>query len=603
MAPLSGAEPGGDIVKKIGWLIALAVAGCGFNQNDPFHERPVASRAEAPPPIAGGTLTLTRDGRFALAADPDLDRLMRVDLSTFEVTEVPLREGDEPGRIAEDGSGRAYVALRSGAAVAEVDVAEARLLRLLAVCEAPRGLAWEASSDRLHVACADGSLVALGPDRREAGRVQLEPGLRDVVTTDDGLLLTRFRSADVIHLSQAGVVRTRPLPQAEQRGIDDDGDATQLRQSYAPGVAVRLRSVEGGHVVLHQRARVGEEAVYREAVRPSASSYTYSNRPVTYRDITWRDPCDNAVVHSAATFVRPDGAAQHVAPALVRGVVPVDVAVSAEGQVAIAFAGEPGGDFAFGPQVLRSEARSAMAEGGCLADQGQGSFPGQAVAVAYAGETLVAQLRAPARLMIGDAVVELGGEVVRDTGHEIFHLDTGGAVACASCHPGGGDDGHVWEFAAVSPVRTQPLEGVVELAPYHRSGNVASFEELVSGLAEQMAGPQLDAPQRDALRGWLLRLPSAPSGPAGEPASVEHGREIFVSAGCESCHAGELGTDGRSHRIGGTMLQTPPLLGVALRGPYLHDGRAPHLEQALHGEGDALTAADRADLVTYLRSL
>jgi len=586
-------------VKKMPCLIVLAIAGCGLNQNDPFHERPVVSRDEAPPPIAGGTLAITRDGRFALVADPDLDRLLRVDLTSHEVHPVALADGDEPGRIAEDATGRAYVALRHGGGLAVIDVNAGRLERRIEVCAAPRGVAWEPEGDQLHVACADGALVTLDPDRVEARRQQLPAGLQDVVVSDGAVLVTRLRSAEVLRVGEEGVVIVEALPDAVQSGIDEEGDPTELHQTYAPGVAVRLRSTGDSHVVLHQRARVGREVVYRAEARPR--TYTYSNQPVTYEDVTWRDPCGNPVVHAAATFLGPDGAPQHVAPALSGGVVPVDVAVSDGGQVAVAFAGEPGGDFSFGPQVIRSQVRSATAEGGCLGDEGGRAYPGQAVALAYSDETLVVQLRAPSRLVVGEAVVELGGESARDSGHEVFHLDTGGGIACASCHPGGGDDGHVWEFAAVSPVRTQPLEGMVDLAPYHRRGDVASFEDLMSGLADQMAGPRLDAETLASVRHWLVRLPAAPRGPLLDRERVQRGAAVFVEAGCERCHAGELGTD-RSYQVGERTWQTPPLRGIALRAPYLHDGRAATLDEALPESVSALPPEEREDLLAYLRS-
>src|SRR4051812_24728843 len=39
----------------------------------------------APPPISGGTLTIARDGRTAVAADPDRDRIYVVDIPSRTV--------------------------------------------------------------------------------------------------------------------------------------------------------------------------------------------------------------------------------------------------------------------------------------------------------------------------------------------------------------------------------------------------------------------------------------------------------------------------------------------------------------------------------------
>lgn len=592
----------------IGCVTGLLLAACGLNQNDPFHERPTVSLAEAPPPIAGGTLEVSRDGRYALVVDADLDRLLRVDLETQELVAIELPARSEPGRLVEDTSGHVYVVLRQGGGVAEVDLDGGVALRTLPTCASPRGIDFDGWRDRLHVACAGGELVTLGADRTELDRLMLEPDLRDVVVSRDSVLVSRLRTASVMRVVDGEVVLTSALPDATLTGVDDDGDETELRQTYRPGVAVRMRGAGDGAVVVHQRARVGREAVFRRASRPP-SRYTYSNRAVTYEDITWRDPCGNAVVHATASFVGNDGVARRVAAPVPGGVVPVDVALSAGGQLALAFAGEPGGDFRHGPQVFQTTSALATADDDCVEATDDRSYPGQAVALAYAGEQLLVQLRAPAGLMIGDALVPLGGPSTRDTGHEVFHLDTGGGIACASCHPGGGDDGHVWEFAAVQPVRTMALQGSVGRAPYHRAGDIATFEGLMNGLAEQMAGPQLAPDALEAMRTWLGRLPPPAAGPAADHQVEQLGEQVFAQSGCVDCHQGTDGTDGLSHDVGDGRWQTPVLRGLALRAPYLHDGSAQTLEDVLDGarsgeHGDLSGASDEdvEHLLSYLQA-
>ncbi|HJL20096.1 MAG TPA: c-type cytochrome [Sandaracinaceae bacterium LLY-WYZ-13_1] len=595
------------------WPLALCLLGCGLNANDPYGDAPVVSLEDAPPPIHGGTLVVTRDARWAVASDPARDRVVVVDLDAHAVRAIETAPDAEPGRAVEDGVGRVYVALRRGGEVLAIEPATASVLERHAVCAAPRGLAWQADGDRLHVACADGTLATLGPDRTVQDVVRLPTDLRDVIVSGDGLLVSRFRSAELVRVRSAEMGAPRPLPVARIEGVDDEGRSSGLVQAYRPGVAVRLAATPQGPVVLHQRARIGREAVF-EGTAATPDTYTYSNRPVSDGARTWRDPCDNAVVHAALTFLTADGAPFHHAPSIARGVLPVDVAVSDEGQVAVAFAGEPGNGFGFGPQVVRStvaETRRDQASG-CVEPSGDARAPGQAVAVAFAGERLVVQLREPARLVVDGEVIELGGASVRDTGHDVFHLDTGGAVACASCHPGGADDGHVWEFAALRPIRTLPLQGAIDMAPYHRAGDQPSFHALLTELQEQMAGPPLDEATMEATAHWLRRLPAPAAGPVVEPAAVERGRALFERAdvGCVDCHRGPRGTDGESHRVQGEAgWQTPPLEGVALRAPYLHDGRAPDLRAVIEGgfEGDHgttghLSAEELDDLEAYLRA-
>jgi mono/diheme cytochrome c family protein len=420
--------------------------------------------------------------------------------------------------------------------------------------------------------------------------------------------VSRFRTAELLRVSFGGeIVAENRLPVAQVAGVDDGGEPSGLTQLFAPGTAVRLAAADDGALVLHQRARVGPEAVFVGSTRP-VDEYTYSNRPVRNGTVVWRDPCDNAVVHAALTVVGSDGRARHVAASVPRAVVPVDMAVSRLGRVVLAFAGEPTAEFARGPQVVSTSMALAVAEGpsDCLPGDSTRRYPGQVIAVAFAGEVELVQLREPARLVVDGQVVELGGESVRDTGHDLFHLDTGGAVACASCHPGGSDDGHVWHFAATRPVRTLPLEGMVGLAPYHRDGSVVSFPALMADLERQMASPPLSDEHVAATRHWLTRLRPPPSGPAADAAAIERGRALFESGavGCVSCHQGELGTDGATHDLGGQRWETAPLAGVALRPPYLHDGRAADLRAAIlaHPGAVALGAEELADLEAYVRS-
>lgn len=595
-------------------LSALAMA-CGFNQNDPFFEQPIVSLTNAPPPIVGGTLLATRDRRYAVLSDPDRERIVVVDLSTRAVRAIPLEGRAEPGRLVEDAAGRVYVALREGGALLAVDPASASITARHEVCATPRGLAWDREADALHVACADGWLVSLGPDRERESQRLLAEDLRDVVVTrEGGLLISRFRSAEVFSLrpsEPAGELHRLPI--AAVSGVGEEGGRSGLVQEYAPNVAVRVTPADDGALVLHQRARVGTEAVFAESA-PSRTprEYTYSNRPVRNGTLTWRDPCDNAVVHAALTLVGPDGRTRRASAPVPRAAVPVDVAVSPLGRVAIAFAAEPTAEFARGPQVVSTSLALAVERDarGCLPGDASRRYPGQVVAVAFSGEVELVQLREPARLVVEGEVVELGGASVRDTGHDLFHVDTGGAIACASCHPGGGDDGHVWQFAATRPIRTLPLEGTIGLIPYHRDGTVGTFFSLMDDLQAQMDIPTLNQELVDATEHWLRRLPLPPSGPVIDPQAVDRGRAIFESAaaGCASCHRGELGTDGRGYVIGGRAWQTPPLRGVALRAPYLHDGRAPDLGSALldagsgHGSVGHLDASERADLEAYVRS-
>src|SRR5262249_52140156 len=143
----------------------------------------VVTAARAPAPISGGTLLVTRDGLRAVAADPDRDRVSIVDLTQHTVLHTTaLTPGDEPGRVVEDAGGRVHVVLRRGGAVVSIDETTGAVVARRAVCGAPRGIAYEASTDRLHVACEGGDLVSLpAGDGDVVRRLKLDVDLRDVI--------------------------------------------------------------------------------------------------------------------------------------------------------------------------------------------------------------------------------------------------------------------------------------------------------------------------------------------------------------------------------------------------------------------------------------
>ncbi len=57
-----------------------------------------------------------------------------------------------------------------------------------------------------------------------------------------------------------------------------------------------------------------------------------------------------------------------------------------------------------------------------------------------------------------------------DIGHDVYHAQAGGRLACASCHPEGGDDGHVWILDGL-PRRTPSQRGKVRFGRCATSGH------------------------------------------------------------------------------------------------------------------------------------
>ena len=666
------------------------------------------SQPAAPPAITGGTLLVLADGKTAVAADPDRDAIYVVDLSSRTVTQtINLQPGDQPGRLVQDAAGRVHVALRQGGAIATCDPATGKIVARRPVCAAPRGLAYEAGTDCVHVACHDGQLVSLPAAGGDAvRRLQLDDDLRDVLVDGNTLLVTRFRSAELLTVAANGTVTARAQPPAF---TSPQAHADAL---YTPSVAWRaLPAPGGGTLMLHQRGMV-------DPVVPTAGGYGGPS------------PCD-AIVHHCITRIDRDGTTRS-GPALASMVLAVDMALSPDGkQVAVisagnatngdiagidnspvltrvfltdlddatdpligcsmdgmhapcaptagirlttigvttgtggisgtggvpgtggvtdtggvpgtggtvtgccaapstggrsgstGFAGAPGRGGTFGTAGV-SGAGGAIGSGGrgvvaCPSiTPGVPVTVGQPVAVAFDGSgALIVQSREPAMLALGDGTTISLSTVSRaDTGHTLFHANSGGFLACASCHAEGNEDGRTWNFSCEGPRRTQSVQtGLAGTEPFHWDGDETDFTHLMTDVFQgRMSGPVLATDQGTALLGWLDRQPRAPKPQPADAGSVAHGQALFQDPahGCAICHAGAHMTNNQTVDVGtGGRFQVPSLIGVGSRAPYMHNGCAPTLADRFgpcgggdqHGVTSTLSPTDISDLVAYLKTL
>ncbi len=220
-------------------------------------------------------------------------------------------------------------------------------------------------------------------------------------------------------------------------------------------------------------------------------------------------------------------------------------------------------------------------------------------------------------------------EIVR--GRRFFHqvgpsMTRNGAIACASCHPGGGDDGTTWAFAE-GPRQSPPLwGGITQTAPFHWDQVVRDMADISRvTIIGRMGGTGLGRTDMNAIGAFLDAIPApAPRITVGvEAESVARGARLFASesTGCVTCHAGAAYTDNLAHdvktgvghvpRETATVFATPPLMGLAFTGPYMHDGSAETIRDVIEdyvltdkmGFGSHLSDADVDDLVAFLETL
>jgi mono/diheme cytochrome c family protein len=567
-----------------GWSLALMVLpGCqDVIDLDPIDTRPPIEARVRPGPISGGTLTIASDG-VAVAADPDRDVVHVVDLAQRSVRHtIALEAGDEPGRVAIGSAGLAHVVLRGFGGVATIDLAAGAVVERRHLCPDPRGIAFDAAEGSLHVACADGTLVATPESGAPTRRQTIAPDARDVIIVGGEVMVSLFREASIVR---------------------EDGSrlTAQAPGGFEPHVAWHTRADDLGRIVMIHQVEDTESV----PINPVIDDFT-AEESLPYGG--GGNFCEPGIATAAVTIVQQDGEAFTVP--LPGAPLTVDAAMSPDGAwVALAQPGVEEG---------KTSVSVMSPPDGCFPVQ---EFPdnGQVTAVAYdPGGALVMQSREPARLMIMAEppfgrveVIELGGESVYDSGHEIFHRATESGLSCASCHPEGGDDGHVWTFEGLGPRRTQALDiGLADTAPFHWDGDMVDLDMIMDEvLAHRMGGKRQSAPRAESFTRWVFEQERPPADTGlDEPTLVTEGAALFATYDCGRCHTGPMLGGQTTEPVAGKELQVPSLRRVALRPPFMHDGRALTLEDAVADmiattSTAAPTDENVAALTAYMRTL
>jgi len=222
-----------------------------------------------------------------------------------------------------------------------------------------------------------------------------------------------------------------------------------------------------------------------------------------------------------------------------------------------------------------------------------------------------------------------------------------GYMSCASCHNDGGHDGRVWDLTGLGEGlrNTIALRGKAGAqGRLHWTANfdeVQDFEGQIRTLAggtglmsdadfnvgtrkESLGDPKTGvSAELDALAAYVVSLNEYPVSPyrgAGGSLTTEGvaGRSVYQNRSCAQCHGGTAFSDSGTgtlhdigtirqpttgHRLGGpvTGLDTPSLRDAWATAPYLHDGSAATLRDAVAAhQGMTLSSGDLDVLVAYL---
>ena len=221
-------------------------------------------------------------------------------------------------------------------------------------------------------------------------------------------------------------------------------------------------------------------------------------------------------------------------------------------------------------------------------------------------------------------------------------------LSCASCHNDGGQDGRIWDFTQFGEGLRNTItlrgHGGVAQGPLHWTGNfdeVQDFEGQIRNFAlgtglmsdavfhagtrdkplgDTKAGLSTDL---DALASYISSLTAQGKSPDRNAdgtmtSAAWAGYLVFQQQNCMQCHSGSQYTDSAlgvfhnigtlkpssGQRLGGllTGLDTPTLYGLWATAPYLHDGSAATLEEAIAAHsGVALSGTEMSNLVALIR--
>jgi len=563
--------------------------------DEPIDDRPVVRTGTPPPPIFGGTLHVSPETRLAIAADPARDRVSFIDLDNREYAgELAFEDGDLPWRMTEAPEGIVWISLRGAGAIAAIDVEDRAITQRVDVCPNVRGLAYDEVDHAVVIACAGGDVVAVDADTGEQlGRSHHASDLRDVLVNGNEIRVTRFRSAEILTIRGE-------QPDLEPAAFERRNSFIGDDETVVPNVAWRtIRRPGGGEVMLHQLATTRTLELFDNLSQP----------PQYYENTGCRGINNVAVGWTEGDVLAGTGPLS--APPL-----SVDIAISPLGnRYAIASASvsvDTGSSLVLGNLQPRPEDDDGD---GCTRTSSV-DVDGTATSVAYDQGAVLVQTREPSGIVFVNAVgevfdrIDLPGDPITDTGHDLFHLDPGTGVTCATCHPEGGTDGHVWNFD-FGPRATQPLDvDLANTAPYHWAGEHEDMSALIDDTHNvRMRAPVLSDERREVFAEWLLTIPSPAPQRILEDDAVTRGKEVFAAVGCDRCHDGAMPKTLGNVDLQGMYIQIPHLAGLATRPSFMHDGRAHDLRSAAL-DMLARTAPDESptedeldDLTAYLATL
>jgi len=580
----------------------------GLVKYDGAREQPVTRS------VGGEDLAVYEQGSKVVASDATTDALYFVNLDGARFShKATFDKGANPGRIALANEG-VYVVLRDAGELALVGY-DGELKGKVDACAAPRGVAYDTTREKVWVSCASSEVVSFTPETLEKiDTFFVDSDLRDIAANEKGLYVARFRAAEVLSLNpeQGTILDRRHAPSISGPSDTPSKDVNSLWRMTL--------DTQGRLLLGYQQTTSGRLTIIIEPNRDETSS------PSGFGGYYGGGGSCGGTLSSVAAVVTldPDG-----------GMGDADASCQAVGALPVDVDEDPCG----GPMLLSASPKFSAnsrfrTPTNCVPNPEVTPIHTKLATAVYGRPAskfgVVTMVRSDKLYLAyahdnqGTTYIDLDTNSAPHIGHTLFHGDTGFGLACASCHPEGGDDGHAWLFTTIDLAggnpqvdftrRTQNLRGGVK-GKLHWSGEFDDIDELMTDVFQsRMGGFGILDSDIDAIDDWLTQLDPEPglTLPPEEQALVLDGAELYVQTGCADCHSGAMLTDYGMHDVGTNGLRkTPTLRGVGQRRRLMSNGCGERLEDRFyascggdaHGNLSDLSLEQRDALMAYLKTL
>lgn len=596
-------------------------------------EKPSVDDAGMPPdgpvavPRAVQSSSIATDGTTVYVVNPDADSISIVDVATRNAHEVLLAgahptvdaNGDYapavmPRAIALQGDTVYVTGERSGMLYALAPSG----MKAVPACNQPIGVV--ATATELYVACAaDAEVIAL--DRASlaiTAHIATAAKPWGLAAAGDGTIIATHLLGPGVTTISDHVATLRAIPDVAPRG-DKRLAHGQVRGIYA--VAPAGDQLWISHLMLGtdtpQPDLDVESTAFPAVTRMSLAGTLRDTLTIDAEDVPGVDGAFHDVV-SGPHAIALTATHAYVVDANSEDLMELDIATGVETRLLRPLSGQ-------GPEGL------AIAGGTAYLDQ---RFSSDIAVVDLATLTITATIpRLDADPMPAD--LRLGQRVFFSANSDEFPVTQNHWIACATCHLEGESDAVTWKFAQGPRDTPSNAGGTRDTGFLFRTAQRNAVQQYWHTVQlEQGGAMDGSSPLLDPLAHFVDHALPLPPHPETDAALVATGAQVFASAGCATCHTGPRFTDSGAgnatldlagtvllHDVGtcaagdvaqpdvdghpraACMFDTPSLSGIASTPPYLHDGSAPTLREAIVHGSSTLTAAQLDALVEYLRSL